>query len=489
MTVHGAPRRSVRNHRRSRTGRSPAGATCRRVLGPPGRAEHRATAGGRPRGRSPAGAGWRRHRQDPRADHADRSPVDNRPCPHLADPGRHLHQQGGARDARPRGKPDRRRRRRHVAGHLPCHRRARAAPPRRAGRSQEQLHHPRYRRPDAPDQAVAAGGEHRRQEMASAGAVGNHPALEGSRADAGQGVGRRRRRVRQRQGGRHLSPVPGAARRGERRRFRRPRHALRDTVAEASRRAGTVSPPLPPHPGRRISGHQRGAISVAQAAGPGHRGRLLRRRRRPVDLRLARRGGRQHPALREGFSGRHHRPTRAQLPFDAAHPGRRLAPDLPQRGKVGQDAVDRGQGGRTHLAPRRVGRRRGGAHDRRGDRGPAARQAQAGPDRHPGAGRLPDPRVRGTLHHHGPALPGDRRAALLRAPGDPRRTGLLPGHGAARRRPCLRAHLQHAAPRAGRIGAAHPAPDPARPEDLAGRGDAPGARDRRAEGAAAQGAG
>ena len=31
---------------------------------------------------------------------------------------------------------------------------------------------------------------------------------------------------------------------------------------------------------------------------------LLRRRRRPVDLRLARRRGRQHPALREGFSRR-----------------------------------------------------------------------------------------------------------------------------------------------------------------------------------------
>ena len=260
-------------------------------------------------------------------------------------------------------------------------------------------------------------------------------------------------------------------------------------VAAASRRAGAIPPPLPPHPGRRVPGHQRGAVSVAAPAGAGHAGRLLRRRRRPVDLRLARRRGRQHPALREGLPRRHHRAPRAQLPLDAAHPRRRLAPDRPQRGAAGQDAVDRIEGRRAHLAARRVGRRRGGAPDRRGDRGAAARQASAQPDRHPGARRLPDPRVRGALHHHGPALSRDRRPALLRAAGDPRRDGLLPRHRAARRRPRLRAHLQHAAPRAGRIGAAHAAHHPARPEGVAVRGDAAGARDRRAQGPPAQVAG
>ncbi len=42
----------------------------------------------------------------------------------------------------------------------------------------------------------------------------------------------------------------------------------------------------------------------------------LRRRRRPVDLWLAWRRGRQHPALRARFSGRHGDPARAQLPLD-----------------------------------------------------------------------------------------------------------------------------------------------------------------------------
>ena len=45
----------------------------------------------------------------------------------------------------------------------------------------------------------------------------------------------------------------------------------------------------------------------------GRRQSLLRRRRRPVDLRLAGRRRRQHPALREGFSGRESDPARAQL--------------------------------------------------------------------------------------------------------------------------------------------------------------------------------
>ncbi len=46
-----------------------------------------------------------------------------------------------------------------------------------------------------------------------------------------------------------------------------------------------------------------GAVSLAASAGAGHAGRLLRGRRRSVDLRLARRRGRQHPAFREGFPG------------------------------------------------------------------------------------------------------------------------------------------------------------------------------------------
>ena len=59
---------------------------------------------------------------------------------------------------------------------------------------------------------------------------------------------------------------------------------------------------------------------------PASRGQYLRRRRRrPVDLWLARRRGRQHPALREGFSRRQGDPARTQLPLDLQHPRGRLA--------------------------------------------------------------------------------------------------------------------------------------------------------------------
>ncbi len=57
---------------------------------------------------------------------------------------------------------------------------------------------------------------------------------------------------------------------------------------------------------------------------------LLRRRRRPVDLWLARRRGRQHPALRQGFSRRHRHPAGAQLPLHRPHSRRRLASHRPQ---------------------------------------------------------------------------------------------------------------------------------------------------------------
>ena len=58
--------------------------------------------------------------------------------------------------------------------------------------------------------------------------------------------------------------------------------------------------PLPA--GRRVPGHQRRAVSLAAASCSGKQQHLLRGRRRPVDLWLARRRGGQHPALRAAIS-------------------------------------------------------------------------------------------------------------------------------------------------------------------------------------------
>ena len=49
----------------------------------------------------------------------------------------------------------------------------------------------------------------------------------------------------------------------------------------------------------------------------GNRQSLLRRRRRPIDLWLARRRGGKHPAVRARLSRRESHPAGAQLPLDA----------------------------------------------------------------------------------------------------------------------------------------------------------------------------
>jgi superfamily I DNA/RNA helicase len=69
-----------------------------------------------------------------------------------------------------------------------------------------------------------------------------------------------------------------------------------------------------------------------------------------------------------------------------------------------------------------IGERTGGA----GPRHPRHPADRTGPVRHPRPRRPPDARLRGPLPDHRPALPRDRRPALLRAPGNPRRDGLFP---------------------------------------------------------------
>ena len=85
-----------------------------------------------------------------------------------------------------------------------------------------------------------------------------------------------------------------------------------------------------------------GAPPASSSGSPQH---LLRRRRRSVDLWLARGGGRQHPALRARLSGREGDPARAQLSLDRTHPGDRLASHRPQRGPPRQDPAHRGRAG------------------------------------------------------------------------------------------------------------------------------------------------
>ena len=97
--------------------------------------------------------------------------------------------------------------------------------------------------------------------------------------------------------------------------------------------------PLPLGAGRRVPGHQRGAGAPAQAAHrqapEPHRGR----RRGPVDLPLARRPGREHPALRPDLPRRQGRHPRAQLPLRRADPARRRGGDRQQHPAPAEEAL------------------------------------------------------------------------------------------------------------------------------------------------------
>ena len=105
-------------------------------------------------------------------------------------------------------------------------------------------------------------------------------------------------------GGRLRRPDPAAG--------RAPRARRRGARAMAGARGARAR--------RRVPGHQPGAVPAVprarRRAGALHRGR----RRRPGDLRLARRDGRQPRRPRARLSGPRRREARAELPVDDAHP-------------------------------------------------------------------------------------------------------------------------------------------------------------------------
>ena len=221
--------------------------------------------------------------------------------------GGHLHQPGRARDGRARRGADRPQRRR-ACGWAPstpwacgC-----CAPHAELVGLQAELHHPRHRRPGAAGQAGHPGGRPRRAPLAAARAGGDHPALEGPRLPPGPGAGLARSATSRSAAGaalyaayqerlltlnacdfgdlllHGLTLLDAAARRCWRDYQRRFRAILVDEYQDTN---------VAQYLWLRL---------LAQQPQEHH----LRRRRRPVDLQLARCRGRQHPALRAGFPGR-----------------------------------------------------------------------------------------------------------------------------------------------------------------------------------------
>ena len=209
--------------------------------------------------------------------------------------------------------------------------------------------------------------------------------------------------------------------------------------------------------------------------------RLRGGRRRPVDLRLARRRHPQDPRLPPRLRGRQGRAPADELPLDAADPRRgqrrhsaqRLAPR--QGARVG---AGRGGGGPLRAAEGRD--LRGAVRGRRDERG---RQARPGP---PGGLRRPLPHagavpaLRGGAARGGAPLRGGRRHVLLRPQGGARRGRLPQARGEPARRDLAPARHQHS-PARGRQGQHRQGPGLRHPPwHSRERGVRPGGGDRRA---------
>ena len=271
-----------------------------------------ATARGRPAWRGAAarhrGGG---HGQDHRPHPAHRPPHLVQAGAARGGPGPHLHRESGGGDGR-EGRPAHPvRLRRDVDRHLPRLRRpdsprvgarGRARPrvprphaagadhlPARAAMAIAAEALPSPRRPHAAPGRAARPGE--------PGQGRGHRALRlqgmgfGAPRD-GAGPGRPRRRGAARRAGRVLRSLPAAPRRGGRGGLRRPDLPRPGAAARASGRAGRAARTPPVRAGRRVPGHQPRPARDDPAPGrtrPPQRHR--RRRRRPGDLPLARRGG------------------------------------------------------------------------------------------------------------------------------------------------------------------------------------------------------
>ena len=95
-----------------------------------------------------------------------------------------------------------------------------------------------------------------------------------------------------------LPPLRAPDARGERDGLRRPADAHGQRARALRGRPAPLPRALPLGPGRRVPGHQPRPVPAAAAARRGGREPDRRRRRRPVDLRLPRRRGPQHPRVR-----------------------------------------------------------------------------------------------------------------------------------------------------------------------------------------------
>ena len=357
-------------------------------------------------------------------------------------PCRHVHEQGRGRDAPPH---------RNAAGpafraaldrHLPRHLPPPAAPALARGGPAAGFPDPRRRGPATPGQEDHPRPEPRRHALGTARSDVVHQRAEGRRPAAEAAEGRRRPDAPP--ADQAVRSVRGRLPPQRRRRFRRVAAAqLRDPARRSGPRRA-LPRALHARAGRRIPGHQHHPVRLDEGTGGLDQHPLRGGRRRPVDLPLARRAGREPAAVPQGFQRRAAVPARAELPLDRQHPRCRQRHHRQQQRPYRQEALDQRRQGRADPPlPRLQRARRGRVRHRQDPRVDRARR-QACRQRHPlplqravaGVRRIPARRAH--------SLPRVRRPAVLRAPGNQGRAGVPAPDLEPRRRCVVRARREPA---------------------------------------------
>ena len=235
------------------------------------------------------------------------------------DPRDHLHEQGRRGNAHASGRARRAGRSCDVGDDLSRYVRADAASRRREGRLHAVLQHLRRRRPQTHDRPGARRVGHRRQAL-SRERDRRADLLGEERAGVPRGVHRARGLAARQDRGEGVPAASATHARSERHGLRRPARRGPPAPRREPRRARGLPRPLPLHPCRRVPGHEPRAIPAREPARrrvPQPHGR---RRRRPVDLLVARGRHPQHPRVRARLPRRHGGQARAELPLDGADP-------------------------------------------------------------------------------------------------------------------------------------------------------------------------
>ena len=426
-----------------------------------------------------AGAGLR---EDPRPHPPRRAPDPRARREAERDPRDHVHEQGRGGDARA-ARAHARRARRARSGSSP------STPPaagscgaRRSGSATARVHDLRPGRPGAPRQGVPRGA--RQGPEALHAARDPRPDLEREEsAHLARGVRLARRLVLGPDRRRGVRALPAQALRLERGRLRRHADADRPgarAVPGGARRAGsTPSATCSSTSTRTRTTPSTGSCSSSRRS-TGTCSRSATRTR--ASMRFAAPTSATSSTSSATSAGPDRR-AGAELPLDERDPRGRQRGDRQQPGPQAEAALVGARGGRSGRGRRGRGRARRGALRRRRDRAPGRVGRVRVRDRGLLSHERAVARARGRARPAGGSVPGDRRAALLRAGRDQGRRRVPGGAEQLHRRGLADADREPPAARDRRYldPAARPARRRARDLALGGDGGSGGGRSRRGE--------